>query len=93
MFGGVTYPPSLVTTAVSRYSNAPDWIGRLVEIVPLTYGLRAVRRLVIDGAPLRAVLGDVGALGAFCLVFLAAGSLAMTFALRRARAEGTLSQY
>jgi ABC-type multidrug transport system permease subunit len=93
MFGGVTYPPSLVTTAVSRYSNAPEWIGRLVDVVPLTYGLRAVRRLAIDGAPVRAVLSDVGVLAMFCAAFLAAGSLAMTYALRRARAEGTLSQY
>ena len=93
MFGGVTYPPSLVTQAVSRYSNAPDWIGRLVEIVPLTYGLRAVRRITIDDAPLRAVLPDVGKLALFCFAFLSVGSLAMSHALRRARAEGTLSQY
>jgi ABC-type polysaccharide/polyol phosphate export permease len=93
MFGGVTYPPSLVTTAVSRYSSAPDWVGRLVDIVPLTYGLRAVRRIAIDGAPLRAVLADIGILGVFCLVFLSMGAFAMTYALRRARAEGTLSQY
>ena len=93
MFGGVTYPPSLVTTAVSRYSDAPPWIGRLTEVVPLTYGLRAVRQLTIDDAPLRAVLADVGTLSLFCLVFLTVGSLAMRYALRRARAEGTLSQY
>jgi ABC-type polysaccharide/polyol phosphate export permease len=93
MFGGVTYPPALVTQAVSRYSNAPDWIGRLVEIVPLTYGLRAVRKIAIDDAPLRAVLADVGTLALFCFAFLSVGSLAMSYALRRARAEGTLSQY
>jgi hypothetical protein len=29
----------------------------------------------------------------FCIAFLVLGSLAMTHALRRARAEGTLSQY
>ena len=93
MFGGVTYPPALVTQAVSRYSNAPDWIGRLVEIVPLTYGLRAVRKITIDDAPLRAVLADVGTLALFCFAFLSVGSLAISYALRRARAEGTLSQY
>jgi hypothetical protein len=59
----------------------------------MTYGLRAIRRLVIDGSPVSAVLGDVGILVVFCLVFLALGSVAMTHALRRARAEGTLSQY
>jgi len=93
MFGGVTYPPALVGTALSRYSDAPAWIGRLTEVIPLTYGLRAVRQVTIDGAPFRAVLADVGMLSIFCIVFLTLGSLAMTYALRRARAEGTLSQY
>jgi ABC-2 type transport system permease protein len=83
MLGGVTYPPSMV----------PSWIGRFSDLIPLTFGLRAVRRLVIDGRPLLDVLADVGILSIFCLVFLALGSVAMTHALRRARAEGTLSQY
>ena len=65
----------------------------VLEVVPLTYGLRAVRRITIDDAPLRAVLPDVGALALFCFASLSVGSLAMTYALRRARAEGTLSQY
>ena len=93
MFGGVTYPPALVGTALSRYSDAPAWIGRLTEAIPLTYGLRAVRQVTIDGVPFRAVLADVGMLSIFCIVFLTLGSFAMTYALRRARAEGTLSQY
>ena len=83
MLGGVTYPPSMV----------PAWIGRFSDFIPMTYGLRAVRRLVIDGSSVGAVLADVGILMVFCLVSLSIGSLAMTHALRRARAEGTLSQY
>jgi ABC-2 type transport system permease protein len=83
MLGGVTYPTKLV----------PSWIGRFSDVIPMTYGLRAVRRITIDDWPLRAVLADVGTLVLFCVTFLAIGSLAMTHALRRARAEGTLSQY
>ena len=83
MLGGVTYPTKLV----------PSWIGRFTDIVPLTYGLRAVRRITIDDWPFAAVMGDVGALTGFCIAFLGIGSIAMTYALRRARAEGTLSQY
>jgi ABC-2 type transport system permease protein len=93
MFGGVTYPPSLVTTALAKYSSAPEWLGRIADIVPLTYGLRAVRRLAIDGQPFGAVIGDVATLAAFCVALLAVGSFAMARALRHARAEGTLSQY
>jgi ABC-2 type transport system permease protein len=83
MLGGVTYPTKLV----------PMWIGRFSDVIPMTYGIRAVRRIVIDDWPLRAVLADVGTLAVFCVALLAIGSLAMTHALRRARAEGTLSQY
>ena len=83
MLGGVTYPTKLV----------PSWIGRFSDVIPMTYGLRAVRRITIDDWPFHAVLGDVGILALFCVGFLTVGSLAMTYALRRARAEGTLSQY
>jgi len=83
MIGGVLYPTKLV----------PQWAARFSDFVPMTYGIRAVRRITIDDWPLRAVLPDVGMLGIFCVAFLAVGSLAMTHALRRARAEGTLSQY
>jgi ABC-2 type transport system permease protein len=93
LFGGVSYPPSLITTALARYSDAPTWIARIADIVPLTYGLRAVRRLTIDGAPTSAVLGDVATLAVFCAAFLALGAFIMALALRRERAEGTLSQY
>jgi len=87
MIGGVMYPTKLVTQV------APQWVARISDFVPMTYGIRAVRRVTIDDWPLRAVLTDVGMLGVFCVVFLALGSVAMTHALRRARAEGTLSQY
>jgi len=87
MLGGVTYPTKLVR------QELPAWIASLSDVVPLTYGLRAVRRITIDDWPLRAVMGDVGTLALFCVAFLGIGSFAMTHALRRARAEGTLSQY
>jgi hypothetical protein len=48
---------------------------------------------VIDGRDVAYVLADVGVLAIFCVVILLLGSIAMTHALRRARAEGTLSQY
>jgi ABC-2 type transport system permease protein len=83
LLGGVSYPPSLI----------PGWARGFSPFVPLTYGLRAVRRLVIDGRPVTDVLADVGILAIFCAVILLLGSIAMTHALRRARAEGTLSQY
>ena len=83
MIGGVLYPTKLV----------PQWAARFSDLVPMTFGIRAVRRITIDDWPLRAVLPDVGKLGIFCVAFLVVGSLAMTHALRRARAEGTLSQY
>ena len=61
MIGGVLYPTKLV----------PQWAARFSDLVPMTYGIRAVRRITIDDWPLRAVLADVGMLGIFCVAFLA----------------------
>lgn len=71
----------------------PGWLQSLSFLVPLTYGLRAVRRLLLSGAPLGDVLGDAAILTGFGIVLMAAGVVAFSFALRHARRAGTLSQY
>ena len=83
LLGGVYYPTSVI----------PSWIQDLSAAVPLTYGLRAVRRLALDGASLAAVSGDVARLAAFAVAFSLVGAIAFAAALRHARRTGTLAQY
>lgn len=83
LLGGVYYS----TTAI------PGWLQSLSGIFPLTYGLRAMRRLLLGGAPLEAVAWDVAMLALLAAVGLAGGVTAFAFALRHARRAGTLAQF
>jgi ABC-2 type transport system permease protein len=81
--GGVYYPTTVI----------PSWLQDMTSLVPLTYGLRAIRRVLLEGASLASVGPDVGALALFALAFLLAGSLAIRLALAYGRRAGTLAQY
>jgi ABC-2 type transport system permease protein len=83
VLGGVTYPTTMI----------PDWIRQVSDVIPLTYGLRAIRRLVIDEQPLSAAAADVSVLSMMTAVGLAFGSLCFVMSLRYARRTGGLAQY
>lgn len=83
MLGGVYYPTHVI----------PSWIEGFSYVIPLTYGLRALRRTLLDGVPFAAVAGDIGVLAAFVVVLSAAGAGAFAVAIRHARRRGTLAQY
>lgn len=81
--GGVYYPTHVI----------PSWLQGLSTLVPLTYGLRALRRTLLDGAGWDIVGADVTILAGFVVVLFAASVLAFAWALRYARRAGTLAQY
>ena len=83
MLGGVYYPTHVI----------PSWIEGVSYAIPLTYGLRALRRTLLDGVPFAAVAADLAILAAFILVLSAAGAAAFGMAIRYARRSGTLAQY
>jgi ABC-2 type transport system permease protein len=81
--GGVYYPTSVI----------PSWIRSLAEFLPLTYGLRAIRRIVLRGEPISTVAPDIFMLVMMTTVSMATGVGLFYFALRRARRTGALSSY
>lgn len=81
--GGVYYPTSII----------PSWIRDLAGLFPLTYGLRALRQIVLRGDSFTHVASDVQMLAAMTTVSLAVGTVAFSFAIQRARRAGTLSSY
>ena len=83
LLGGVYYSTSVI----------PSWIQNISAFVPLTYGLRAIRRVLLTGASLADVWDDVMILSLFAAVLLAGGSVAFYVALRHSRRCGTLAQY
>lgn len=83
LLGGAYYSSSVV----------PDVIQPLTAVVPLTYGLRALRQALLHGAGPGALAPDLAALAILAGVLLATGGLAVRAALRHARRAGTLTQY
>ncbi len=83
LMGGVYYPTTVI----------PSWLQQGAAFVPLTYGLRALRRALLDGAPASAVTADLGVLALFVVVLLATSIGAFQWALQRSKFTGTLAQY
>jgi ABC-2 type transport system permease protein len=83
LLGGVYYPAHIV----------PSWLQYVSGVIPMTYGLRAFRTTLLEGAPLQQVAGDVAMLALFAVVLMPLGILAMRLALRYARATGSLTHY
>ncbi|HEU4585735.1 MAG TPA: ABC transporter permease, partial [Gemmatimonadaceae bacterium] len=83
LLGGVYYPTSVI----------PKGIQELSAAVPLTYGLRALRRTLLEGMPFSAVAPDVITLIGFVVLLTSVGLLALSEALHYARRAGTLAQY
>jgi ABC-2 type transport system permease protein len=83
LLGGVYFPTQAI----------PSSIKPLSAIVPLTYGLRALRKLLLEGEPIAGVTQDIG----FLLIFIAVTSVVAMWlfasALRYARKSGSLAQY
>lgn len=83
LLGGVYYPTSVI----------PSWLARVSDFIPLTYGLRALRRALIEGAPLSALAPDLLALTAFGIVLSLVSIVMFGWSVGHARRVGTLAQY
>lgn len=83
LLGGVYYPTNVI----------PGWIESLSAALPLTYGLRALRRVLLDGASLGAVGWDIAICAGIAGALLAFAVVTFRASLRYARRSGTLAQY
>ena len=81
--GGVYYPTTVI----------PSWLGELANVVPLTYGLRALRRVFAADPPVAAIASDLGMLAMLAVVLLFASMATLQVALRHARTAGALAHY
>lgn len=83
LLGGVYYPTHVI----------PGWLQSVSAFLPLSYGLRALRRTLLEGLPLSAVAADLAILTGFVLALSALGAIAFAQALRYSRRTGTLAHY
>ena len=81
--GGVYYPTTVI----------PGWIESISAFIPLTYGLTALRAILLEGRSIASVWREISILLAFTGVATALSALAFRAALRYARRVGNLAQY
>ncbi len=83
LIGGVYYPIEIL----------PDWLQFLARLLPITYGLRAMRLSLLNGASWAELAPDLLALLIFCVVLFPLSLLIFRYAVEQARADGSLAQY
>lgn len=83
LLGGVYYPTEVI----------PSWIQNVSAFIPLTYGLRALRRTLLEGMSPVEVAGDLAILMGFAIGLLVISSVLFHRAFQYARKSGSLAQY
>src|SRR5690606_34900723 len=83
LLGGVYYPTHVI----------PSWLELLSRFIPMTYGLRALRHILLEGQSLAAVVPDLLVLAVGTAILLLLTFTAFRFALAYARRCGNLAQY
>jgi ABC-2 type transport system permease protein len=87
LFSGVFFPTELI----SQYAGAS--VGNISRILPPTYGLDGIRRVLIEGQNLSQVREPLAVLFLFLAVLLPFSLWVFGRAVRRAKREGSLIQY
>lgn len=83
LFSGVFFPTEMLGKYLQNISN----------LLPTTYGVSAIRRVLISGAGLAEVRGQITTLCIFLVVLLPFSMWIFSRAVRRAKREGSLIQY
>ena len=83
LLGGVFYPITVL----------PQWLQMFSYILPITYSLNAMRLALLQGYSLEALAPDILALMLFSVVMLPFSIMAFRYAVRRAKVDGSLTQY
>jgi ABC-2 type transport system permease protein len=82
LFSGVLYPTTVL----------PDWLEKLAALLPLTHTITVMRSALLQNGDISAAVGGLAVLTAYTLL-VPLGIGAFAIALRRAKADGLLSQY
>jgi ABC-2 type transport system permease protein len=83
LLGGMLFPVAVL----------PAWLRPLSPFIPVTHALEGLRLSLLASAPFGRVLPSIGALAAFAAVLFPLGFWTFRLALRKAKKDGTLTQY
>jgi len=83
LLGGVYYPIEVL----------PDWLEKLSYLLPITYSLNGMRLALLQGGSLKILAPNIIALLIFSIVLLPVSLFIFRYAVRKAKVNGSLSQY
>ena len=83
ILGGLYYPVSVL----------PGWLQKLSHLLPVTYSLDGMRLALLQGYSIRALLPNIVALILFSIIMLPLSIFIFGYAVKRAKIDGTLTQY
>lgn len=83
LLGGVMFPVQLL----------PEWLRWVADLLPITWALEAIRRVLLSGADFYQVKTQCLVLAFFAVGFLLCGMAAFHASLRHAQKEGSLLHY
>lgn len=83
LLGGVYYPVTIL----------PLWLRPVSFMLPITYSLRGMRHALLQGYTIRALMPDLLPLMLFCIILFPASLFIFKLAVRKAKIDGTLTQF
>ena len=83
LLGGVFYPITVL----------PVWLRFFSYLLPITYSLRGMRLALLQGYPLSALTLEILALIVFSVLLLPLGIICFRYAVKKAKMDGSLTQY
>ena len=83
ILGGLYYPVSVL----------PGWLQKLSHLLPVTYSLEGMRLALLQGYSTRALVPNIVALILFSIIMLPLSIFIFGYAVKRAKIDGTLTQY
>lgn len=83
LFGGLYFPISVL----------PDWLQTISYLLPVTYALEAMRLSLLKGYALSELMPNILVLSIFAVTTLPLSIVIFAYAIKRAKRDGTLTQY
>ncbi|HHT9138938.1 MAG TPA: ABC transporter permease [Candidatus Wunengus sp. YC60] len=83
ILGGVYYPVSVL----------PWWLQKLSYLLPVTYSMEGMRLSLLNGYSLKLLLPHIIGLTLFSLIMTPLSIAVFGYAVRKAKQDGTLTQY
>lgn len=83
----------LLTGTLFPVASLPTPMHVAAELIPITHALNAMRLALLQQANLAMLSREIAVLATFVVILLPSGLAMFSYAVRRARQEGTLSTY